>query len=190
MITIRSLTTGDLGFGLSLSKQAGWNQVLADWQRLLSLEPQGFFLALYHGRPAGTVGTCIFGHIAWAAMMLVDSSLRRCGIGSALLRHALDWLDANNVRTVRLDATPVGLPMYEKHGFKIQFELTRYAGELAGRRGRETRAERRFEGRSRGRARRRNGLCRLLGRPIVLCSGLADYRQHIFTGDAASGSGA
>src|SRR5262245_19553990 len=130
MLRIRSMTNEDLAFGLALSRQVGWNQTQADWRRCLDLEPDGCFVALLDGAPAGTATTCVFGPVAWVAMVLVDPALRRRGVGRALMAHALNFLDEKKVPTVRLDATPLGRPLYEQLGFVAQFELARFEGLL------------------------------------------------------------
>jgi GNAT superfamily N-acetyltransferase len=124
------LTAADIPFGLHLCGQAGWNQRAEDWQRFLNLEPDGCFLAERDGVPVGTTTTCVFGMIAWVAMVLVDAAHRGQGIATALMRHALAYLDGRGVRTVRLDATPLGQPVYEKLGFVPSYPLARYAGTL------------------------------------------------------------
>src|SRR5207248_3510720 len=43
---------------------------------------------------------------------------------------ALEFLDARQVQSVRLDATPLGRPLYERLGFVEQFEVARYEGRL------------------------------------------------------------
>jgi hypothetical protein len=65
-------------------------------------------------------------------MVLVEESLRGQGIGKALVSHALEFLDRSDIRTVRLDATPLGLPLYEKLGFVPEYRLDRYRGQLPG----------------------------------------------------------
>jgi GNAT superfamily N-acetyltransferase len=130
VLTIRAFTVADIPFGMELKQQAGWNQLESDWQRYLALEPTGCYLAEWDGRPVGTVTTCVFGRVAWIAMMLVEALYRRKGIGRALMMHALTYLTSRGVRTVRLDATPLGQPLYEKLGFGHQFQLARYEGIL------------------------------------------------------------
>jgi GNAT superfamily N-acetyltransferase len=130
MLCIRLMTPADVPFGMRLKEQAGWNQTAADWQRFLDLEPDGCFLALWDGAAVGTVTTCTFGPVAWVAMMLVDPALRGRGIGRALMMHALAYLEGHGVRCVRLDATPLGEPLYAKLGFAPQYTLTRYEGVL------------------------------------------------------------
>lgn len=128
MTTIRDMTAGDVTVGLGLSRQAGWNQTEADWVRMVDMQPDGCFLAEWEGRPAGTVTTCHFGDVAWVAMVLVDEPLRGRGIGRALVAHALAFLDGLGVRTVRLDATPLGQPLYATMGFVAEYHLSRYHG--------------------------------------------------------------
>jgi GNAT superfamily N-acetyltransferase len=130
MIRIRHMTINDLALGMRLKDQAGWNQTEADWRRMLSLEPEGCFVAEWNGQPVGTTATCIFGSIAWISMVLVEESMRCRGIGKALMEYALSFLDETGVRSVRLDATPLGKPVYEKLGFKAQYKLARFEGAL------------------------------------------------------------
>jgi ribosomal protein S18 acetylase RimI-like enzyme len=128
MIRIRAMTSTDLPLGLGLTEQAGWNQTEADWRRFLDLQPDGCFVAELDGAAVGTTTTCLFGPVAWVAMVLVDTATRGRGVGSALLAHALGFLDSAGVRTVRLDATPLGQPLYEKLGFEVQYQVARYDG--------------------------------------------------------------
>ena len=128
-IAIRPMLPADLELGMRLKADAGWNQVEADWRRSLDLAPEGCFVALADGQPAGTTTTCAFGPVGWLAMVLVDAQYRGQGIGRALLEHALEHLDNRGIASVRLDATPLGRPLYEKLGFVAEYELARFAGQ-------------------------------------------------------------
>ncbi len=130
MLRIRTMTPADIPLGMRLKAQNGWNQLEADWQRLLAMEPGGCFVAEAAGVGVGTACTCVFGPVAWVAMVLVDAERRKQGIGTALMEHALAYLDDRGVRSVRLDATPLGRPIYEKLGFKAEYELARFEGVL------------------------------------------------------------
>src|SRR5262249_53789699 len=129
MIRIRVMTFADVEFGLRLKQENGWNQTAADWARFLAMQPDGCFVAEEDGEPVGTVTTCVFGTVAWIGMMLVEKERRGRGIGRALLTHALDFLDGNSIRTIRLDATPLGEPLYPRLSFVEQFALCRFEGE-------------------------------------------------------------
>jgi predicted N-acetyltransferase YhbS len=128
MIDLRLMTAADIPAAMRLCGQAGWNQTAADWQRFRHFEPEGCFVAERDGSVVGTTTTTIFGKVAWLAMVLVEESLRGHGIGTALVRRALEFLDRQSVATVRLDATALGRPLYQRLGFALQFELARYAG--------------------------------------------------------------
>ncbi len=103
MIRIRSMTMDDLALGMRL-------------------------VAEMNGAAVATVATCCFGPVAWIAMMLVEATVRRRGVGNALMGYALEHLDGAGVRTVRLDATALGRPLYESLGFIAEYGLARYEG--------------------------------------------------------------
>jgi GNAT superfamily N-acetyltransferase len=124
------MTAADIPLGMRLKQQAGWNQLEADWRRCLDLEPAGCFMADLDAVPVGTVATCLFGPVGWIAMMLVDAAARGRGVGRALMEHALAYLEQRQVRCIRLDATPLGRPLYEKLGFVSEYLLHRYEGLL------------------------------------------------------------
>jgi GNAT superfamily N-acetyltransferase len=130
MIRIRPMTLADIPFGLCLSRQAGWNQTEVHWQRLVDFQEDGCFVGERQGKPVATTTTSIFGPVAWIAMVLVEESLRGRGIGKALLEHALEFLAQRGITTVRLDATPLGQPLYERLGFVQQYGLARHEGIL------------------------------------------------------------
>jgi GNAT superfamily N-acetyltransferase len=128
VIRLRRMTTADLPLGMRLKDQAGWNQTEADWRRLFALAPDGCFVAECNNRPVGTAAACIFGRVGWIAMVLVDLAYRRRGIGTRLVEHSMAYLERQAVRSIRLDATPLGRPVYEKLGFRVEYELARWEG--------------------------------------------------------------
>jgi predicted N-acetyltransferase YhbS len=122
------MTRADFPLGQRLVAQAGWNQTEADWARFLDIAPGGAFVAELDGVPAATIVTCEFGMVAWIAMVVVEISLRGRGLAKALVAHGLEFLDARGVRTIRLDATALGQPLYERLGFDGEYELERFEG--------------------------------------------------------------
>lgn len=127
---IRTMTAADIPFAMRLKAQNNWNQLEADWRRQLELEPSGCFVAENDGTPIGTACACVFGDVAWINFVLVDQAQRGKGIGTALMKHVVQYLDDRGVATIRLDATPLGQPVYEKLGFVGEFTLERYEGFL------------------------------------------------------------
>jgi hypothetical protein len=47
------------------------------------------------------------------------------------VRRAIELLDSYGAPSIRLDATSLGQPLYEKLGFVVEYEVARYAGVLA-----------------------------------------------------------
>lgn len=134
MVNIRVMTAGDLALGMRLKTIAGWNQTPRDWERFLALGGEGCFVAEFNGKGIGTATTAIFGpspRVGWIAMVLVDPESRGQGTGTALMRQCLAHLDAQGVEVARLDATPLGRPIYEKLGFKFEYDLQRHDGTLS-----------------------------------------------------------
>ncbi len=129
---IRAMTEADIPLGMHLKNQAGWNQTEADWRRFLSISPEGCFVGEFEGRGIATTLVFQFGAVAWIAMMLVDQSARRRGIGAKMMARALQYRGRRETEAVRLDATPMGKGLYEKLGFEIQYELTRFEGTARG----------------------------------------------------------
>jgi GNAT superfamily N-acetyltransferase len=130
LIHIRVMTEADIPLGMRLKEENGWNQTEADWHRYLDLQPDGCFVAMLDDEPVGTTTTCVFGAVAWVAMVLVDANCRRRGVGRELMCHALEFLDRQGVACVRLQATLLGQPLYEKLGFVPDYLLHRYEGVL------------------------------------------------------------
>ncbi|MEZ4701583.1 MAG: GNAT family N-acetyltransferase [Rhodothermales bacterium] len=127
------LEADDAEDALALSTAQGWNQTLADWRRLLDLEPAGCFAARRGSRLIGTVTTTTYGDdLAWIGMMIVHADARRQGIGRALMRQALTYLERRGVRTVMLDATPAGRPLYASLGFVRESDVERWEGSPRG----------------------------------------------------------
>lgn len=135
---LRALTTADIPAAMTLVDQVGWNQTPADWVRFLSASPEGCFAAVVDGRLAGTSATVVYGgRLAWIGMVIVDRDYRKRGIGRRLLEAACDAVDRLDVPCAKLDATPAGQPLYERHGFVVErrlerWELTRPAERCAG----------------------------------------------------------
>ena len=131
---IRLLAERDVAEAMKLKDAAGWNQTEDDWRRLLRLSPRGCFAATVGGQVVATTTTTGYGRaLAWVGMVLVDPGFRRKGVATALVRAALDSLEAEGVEALKLDATPEGAPVYESMGFEAELRIERWAGTAGGR---------------------------------------------------------
>ncbi len=125
-IGARALHERDLNAALALSREAGWNQVLADWRMFLEL---GSAVCLTRDdRPIATAATLPYaGRFAWISMVLVTAAERRQGLAQWLLRHCVDDLLARKLVPV-LDATPAGRTVYVGLGLQDSWTMTRLTG--------------------------------------------------------------
>jgi GNAT superfamily N-acetyltransferase len=127
---IRAMTELDVPAGLRLNHLAGWNQTSADWHRFLNASPEGCFVAQVEARVCGTATTFSYqNRFAWIAMVLVDPEFQKRGIGTQLLKKAVEYLDQRCIPTLKLDATPQGQPLYAKLGFLTEYQIERWVLE-------------------------------------------------------------
>lgn len=128
---LQPLTEADVEAGAwELSTLVGWNQQPSDWLRLIQDAPDGCFKLVDGKKLVGTVTTTVHGQrLAWIGMMLVHPDYRRRGLATELMRAAIDFLRGRDVATIRLDATPLGRPLYEKIGFRAEGTWSRWKAE-------------------------------------------------------------
>jgi len=127
---LRTMLKTDLAAGMRLKEIAGWNQTAEDWTRFLETSPEGCFVVEADGAVRGTAATITYeDRFAWVGMVLVDPEYRSKGIGTQLLEKAITYLDERKIRSIKLDATPQGKPLYEKLGFVSEYEIERWTLE-------------------------------------------------------------
>jgi GNAT superfamily N-acetyltransferase len=124
---IRVLTADDIPQAFELSSLAGWNQTAADWSALLKLAPEGCFGVQIGSTLAATATLFCYGSsLAWIGMVLTHPDFRRRGLATKLLRRVLDIADKLAIRTVKLDATEMGEPLYRSLGFVPEQSVERW----------------------------------------------------------------
>jgi GNAT superfamily N-acetyltransferase len=126
-MTLRLLTSSDLPQALALSSSAGWNQTISDWQRLLDLAPETCFGIELDGCLAATATLLPYGRdLAWLGMVLTRRDYQHRGLASLLVARALEVAGALGIKTVKLDATDQGQPIYERLGFVAERRIERW----------------------------------------------------------------
>ena len=139
---VRLLTPEDLPEALELSCLAGWNQNLDDWRMLLELAPEGCYGIEMGGKIVATttllcypnpLATCPgenaaldSSSLAWLGMVLTHPDYHRRGFARTLLQHVLERARSLAIRTVKLDATDAGRPLYENFGFRAEQPVERW----------------------------------------------------------------
>jgi GNAT superfamily N-acetyltransferase len=127
------MTTADIPAALALTALEDWGFDEADLRRLIDLEPQGCFVVDVDGDVVGLTTTTTYGAVAWLGNVIVHPDRRGQGLGEAVVRRALTFLDEADVDTVRLNAYPDLVPFYKRLGFEAEFETYRYVGTPLGR---------------------------------------------------------
>lgn len=113
-VRVRKMTAEDIAAARELSREQKWPHRAADWE-LLFQHGSGF-VADADGEVVGTILIWPYGTDAASLGMVIVSPRRQGqGIGRQLMEVALDALGD---RTVMLNATDEGLPLYTKLGFR------------------------------------------------------------------------
>ncbi|HTW56198.1 MAG TPA: GNAT family N-acetyltransferase [Thermoplasmata archaeon] len=124
-LRLAALGADRLAFGSTLERESAYpDEKWRDWCRNGASDPHdATFVALHDGRSVGMAG--VFhaedGYHVWG--MWVAPAQRRAGVGTALLRFALEWvaLRAPGV-PVLLDVNPTqegAVRLYRAHGFEF-----------------------------------------------------------------------
>ncbi|WP_209090676.1 GNAT family N-acetyltransferase [Agrobacterium tumefaciens] len=127
-IRLARLEARHLEGALKLSQEFSWPYRLEDWQFAAGLG-EGLVLE----RASEVVGTALWWNYgaehATAGMIIVTAKVQGMGQGSRLF-NAL--LDAAQGRTILLNATAEGLPLYERRGFAPWGKIQQHQGVLKG----------------------------------------------------------
>jgi len=118
------LAATELADAEALVREAGWNQVAADWETFRALGT--VFAARANERVVATAAILPYGAFAWVSMVLVQSEQRRHGLGTKLLNRCITTLSQQG-RVPLLDATPAGRPLYRSLGFEETWGYHRLA---------------------------------------------------------------
>jgi GNAT superfamily N-acetyltransferase len=124
---IRPMRLDDINALMRLKAAAGWNQIEQDWVNVMAVQPDGCWVEEQEGEVvASTTAVCYGRDLAWIGMVLVDPRFRGRGLARGLMEHCLRWLERRGMRQVKLDATDMGRPLYEKLGFREERVIERW----------------------------------------------------------------
>ncbi len=118
---------GDVSSAMELSTVANWNQTPEDWRRMMLLSAEGCRCIEDAGRVIATASLLRYGlNLAWIGMVLTQPEYRSQGLARRLVEDAIASADRGGVRTVKLDATDEGRPLYESLGFIVEKTVERW----------------------------------------------------------------
>ncbi|MEQ6119804.1 GNAT family N-acetyltransferase [Reichenbachiella sp. MALMAid0571] len=123
-IAVRQMQVADISGAMQLKKAENWNQTKEDWQMLMDHNPELCLVATCGDQIVGTItATNYANQVAWIGMMLVSRDFRGMGISKLLLNTIIEKLQ--DCKSIKLDATPEGLPVYRKLGFVEEYQISR-----------------------------------------------------------------
>jgi len=131
MVVIRQLTKGDVNFVLGLARQEDWIEYTPlDIIRCLECEPNGCFVAEDRRKPIGHVFSISYEKAGWIGLLIVHPDHRGRGVGTMLMITAINYLKRIGVETIRLEAVPEAVRLYQRLGFVEEFDSLRFCKEL------------------------------------------------------------
>jgi len=124
---VRTLTPADVPSAMELSKAANWNQTPEDWLRVLQLARRDIRCVEAAGKIVATASLLPYGtRLAWIGMVLTRPEYRRQGYARELMEDLIARAEGNKIRTLKLDATHEGRPLYESLGFVVEETVERW----------------------------------------------------------------
>ena len=132
---IRRMTQKDILFAIKLAINAGWTSEDRDMFRaFLFHDPDGCFIAEENRDPVGICIATAYQESGYFGELIVAPRYRNEGVGTRLLRTAMDYLKSRQIKNIYLDSVPQAVSLYERHGFKKICLSLRFSGTLEGKR--------------------------------------------------------
>ncbi len=128
-LKIRAMTPEDFAVAIDWAAAEGWNPGLGDAQCFRPVDPQGFLIGEWEGRPAAIISTVNYDtQFSFLGFYIVRPDLRGRGFGLRLWAAGLAHAGR---RSVGLDGVVAQQDNYRKSGFVYSHRNVRYAGVVA-----------------------------------------------------------
>jgi ribosomal protein S18 acetylase RimI-like enzyme len=123
MFHVEKMKADDFSFAVQLANTMNWNMTIEDFEFAMKLEPQGSFVLFHGSERLGICTSVSLGKVGWFGNLVVKGGYRREGVGSVLVRHAIDYLKNKGVETIGLYAYPHLIRFYERCGFEPDIDF-------------------------------------------------------------------
>jgi GNAT superfamily N-acetyltransferase len=117
------MSVDDIAFAVRLTDTMNWNLVEEDFQFMKELEPEGCFIIWDESERIGVATTISFGKVGWLGNVIIREEYRGRGVGSLLVKHALDFLTKQDVKIIGLYAYQNKIPFYQRLGLEYDSEF-------------------------------------------------------------------
>lgn len=125
-VTIGPLRPVDWQLFVSLAHGEGWRVPASELALLQGPLGAGAYVLHREGRTGGYVSAVAHQRSGWVGNLLVPREERGRGHGSYLFDHAVRALETSGAVTLWLTASAQGRPIYERRGFAMVGEITRW----------------------------------------------------------------
>jgi ribosomal protein S18 acetylase RimI-like enzyme len=126
---IRPIEPAELSFAAACTAGEGWvSEDLAFLTGFYQYDSQGFLIARRGNEPLGICVATFYGQCGFVGELIVAPDARKQGLGTALLEHAIAYLQGRGAGSIYLDGVLEAVPMYERNGFRklhrsLRFEV-------------------------------------------------------------------
>lgn len=132
-LTLRSMNVNDLDFASSLTLGEKWHsETLEEFEGFFTHDPAACLIAEQGDRQIGIGVATAYQDVGFLGQIVVARAWRGQGVGDQIVSALLSYLRNAGVRSVYLDATKAGAPLYERHGFCKDQPSLRYSGTVRG----------------------------------------------------------
>jgi GNAT superfamily N-acetyltransferase len=123
MFHVQKMSVDDFAFAVRLTDTMNWNLVEEDFQFMTDLEPEGCFIIWDESERIGVATTISYGKVGWLGNVIVREEYRGRGVGSLLVKHALDFLTKQDVEAIGLYAYQNKIPFYQRLGLEYDSDF-------------------------------------------------------------------
>ncbi|MFW9770959.1 MAG: GNAT family N-acetyltransferase [Candidatus Heimdallarchaeota archaeon] len=127
---IRNLSYNELDFALKLTEFENWGTSKEELEDLYLFSPKGFFVSDSNGNLEGIISTACYNTFGFIGNLIVLNQFRNQGVGSNLIKHAIDYLLSLGIKNIMLDAVPEMCLLYKRFNFKSFCRSLRLEGEV------------------------------------------------------------
>ena len=89
---IRKIDSEDIEFALSQTDSLNWGNTYDEFERLISFEPEGCFIAFEGKEHLGMVTSISYEKVSWIGNLIVVPQFRNRGIGRKLMIKVMNYL--------------------------------------------------------------------------------------------------
>jgi GNAT superfamily N-acetyltransferase len=123
------MTAEDGARGAALVKKIGWSQTAATWEQTIRWSGDGSFCLATDDELLATVIVICYGtNLAWIGMVVTHPDYQRQGLARQMMDVGLEYTRKRGIRTVMLDASQMGYPLYVKLGFQPLYKIEVFEG--------------------------------------------------------------